>query len=583
MCALAGRRSNVSLFSVSAHLHVHRLARALALALFAGDAAATVHSVGTEAELVQAIDDANANAGADTIDITANIALSAALPTITDALTLEGASGVHYALARDDSGTNACAAGASNAFRLIDATADLTLRDLTLSGGCNFIDAGGAARVSGAQLLVERSTITGNHTVVEGAGFGLGGLGGGIAVQNGSATLTDTTVTGNSTSGAYSGGGGVAVYNGSLTLTGSTVSGNASNGLHSSGGGLYFVGDYPDLIAGPVTISNTVVTSNSASGDSVSGGGLYSLVSTLTITGSAFTANEVAGGASTHGNGGGIHVSNAGDPSFLSSIDRTTIGSNAITSGEGGEGAGLFVEGGSLMLTESSVIDNSVSATLFGFGGGIEVFAAPATVINSTISGNRLEVPGAATAGRGGGIMLYGYYAYETSLSMSNSTIAGNIVEAAYSRGGGVRFQSYGDPGVSTPPSALFESTIIAGNSADDGGAIQIEDSPDVVANHCLIEGTIEINPGIGGMFTPDATTTALLGMDALLQPLAYNGGVTMTQALDPASPAIDQGTNPQAAAFDQRGAPYERALGAATDIGAYELDTDRIFAAGFD
>ena len=64
---------------------------------------------------------------------------------------------------------------------------------------------------------------------------------------------------------------------------------------------------------------------------------------------------------------------------------------------------------------------------------------------------------------------------------------------------------------------------------------------------------------------------------------MANNGGPTPTHALDPTSPAIDKGSNVLTLSFDQRGTPYARVVGAAADIGAFELDTDRIFANGFD
>ncbi|MCA9099922.1 MAG: hypothetical protein KDA63_02165, partial [Planctomycetales bacterium] len=67
---------------------------------------------------------------------------------------------------------------------------------------------------------------------------------------------------------------------------------------------------------------------------------------------------------------------------------------------------------------------------------------------------------------------------------------------------------------------------------------------------------------------------TAEAPIDPLLGPLADNGGPTLTHALLPGSPAVDAG-NPALTpppAFDQRGAPYVRFVGAAIDIGAYEV-----------
>jgi hypothetical protein len=61
---------------------------------------------------------------------------------------------------------------------------------------------------------------------------------------------------------------------------------------------------------------------------------------------------------------------------------------------------------------------------------------------------------------------------------------------------------------------------------------------------------------------------------DPLLEPLANNGGPTLTHALPNNSPAINLGSNPQSLATDQRGVSYSRAIGGTADIGAFELQT---------
>ncbi len=82
--------------------------------------------------------------------------------------------------------------------------------------------------------------------------------GGGI---NNSGTVTNCTVTGNSTTG-YSGGG---IYNSGGMVTNCTVTGNSTTGY--SGGGIY--NNYHG------TVTNCTVTGNSATGTHVSGGGIY--------------------------------------------------------------------------------------------------------------------------------------------------------------------------------------------------------------------------------------------------------------------------------------------------------------------
>ncbi|HEU4665822.1 MAG TPA: choice-of-anchor Q domain-containing protein [Dokdonella sp.] len=73
---------------------------------------------------------------------------------------------------------------------------------------------------------------------------------------------------------------------------------------------------------------------------------------------------------------------------------------------------------------------------------------------------------------------------------------------------------------------------------------------------------------------------------DPLLMPLADNGGPVATHALRPGSPAIDHGDNFLSLTYDARDAGFDRVVGAAADIGAYEVQAaglDVIFADGFD
>jgi hypothetical protein len=101
-------------------------------------------------------------------------------------------------------------------------------------------------------------------------------------------TLTNSTVSGNSTAGNFAKGGGIYARTGAVTLTGSTVSGNQVTGINSEGGGVF-------LDDSVVTIVNSTVTGNSASRV---GGGLgvlaYGLDKKLTIHNSIIAGNTDA-------------------------------------------------------------------------------------------------------------------------------------------------------------------------------------------------------------------------------------------------------------------------------------------------
>jgi hypothetical protein len=559
-------------------LRRHRLSAALAMILLSGVTRAATFDAGSEAELIQAINDANAAAGADVIDVTADITLSAALPMITDALTIEGIGG-QRAITRDNTGSNACSPSATNAFRPLDANAYLALLDLSLQGGCNLADQGGALRIRDAALHVERSLITGNQVFVENPypyQYGLG-IGGGVAVLYGSAVLIDSTVSSNSTHGTLGSGGGIAVYHGDLDLTRSTISGNLTSGAGPFGAGVYAIGDYANGVPGTVTIADSAFTYNRADGDFAYGGGLSAFAEEVTITDSQFLNNQALTGP--HASGAGINIQNPHMPT-VNRIERTVIAYNAVTSGLGGAGAGIHHVGGVFSLVDSAVIHNTIDADAKAVGGGMMIEIAMADVTNSTVSGNEANAPNTPdVGGGGGGISILGEGSDFTLLALFNSTVAANRAPTVTS--GGIRAKS--DSLDSVAPLVLVESTIVAGNEGIDGLdeiGVEPDTASDIVAIHSLIEGNVDAG---GGTFTPDAVTSALMGQDPQLQPLAYNGGSVQTQAVQPTSPAIDQGTNTQALPFDQRGAPWLRIVGVAADIGAYELDTDRIFAGDFD
>jgi hypothetical protein len=68
---------------------------------------------------------------------------------------------------------------------------------------------------------------------------------------------------------------------------------------------------------------------------------------------------------------------------------------------------------------------------------------------------------------------------------------------------------------------------------------------------------------------------------DALVRDL-YRWPPTRTHALLPASPAIDAGNNSLGSPYDQRLGGFPRVVGAAADIGAFEVNPDVIFVNGF-
>jgi hypothetical protein len=152
---------------------------------------------------------------------------------------------------------------------------------------------GGAIYVNGgASATLINSTLSGNkaqggagghsispHGGVQGGNQG-SGEGGGL-FSDGTVTLTNVTLSGNSAVGALGNGGGL-FSDGTLTLTNATVSGNSAG----SGGGL-FNGDH-----GTLTLTNVTVSGNTAQGaGGVANGESRLLSGTVTLTNSIVAGN----------------------------------------------------------------------------------------------------------------------------------------------------------------------------------------------------------------------------------------------------------------------------------------------------
>jgi hypothetical protein len=198
---------------------------------------------------------------------------------------------------------------------------ELHLAGVTVSAGTGQ-DGGGLYNDPGATLVLTDSTVQGNHAS--------GGNGGGI-YNKGTVSLTRTGVVQNDSTFA---GAGISNWGGTLTLTDSTVSGNQTSGQTTGGGIASYTG-------GSVTITGSTVSGNTTW---MAGGGIYT-ESATTIENSTISGNHLSHltGADASG-GGGLYVQLPGTASLI----RVTVASNTIDSGSG---SGLFNNGGFTGLT----------------------------------------------------------------------------------------------------------------------------------------------------------------------------------------------------------------------------------------
>ena len=101
-------------------------------------------------------------------------------------------------------------------------------------------------------------------------------------------TVSQSTLSGNSTTGNYADGGAIYALNGAVTVSQSTLSGNSTAGINARGGAIF-------AVFGAVTVSQSTLTGNQATLSA--GGGIYSIFSPITIQNSIIAGNTDNGTA----------------------------------------------------------------------------------------------------------------------------------------------------------------------------------------------------------------------------------------------------------------------------------------------
>lgn len=308
-----------------------------------------------------------------------------------------------------------------------------------------------------------------------------------------------------------------------VTLTGLTI----RNGETQDGGGGMLIEAGAD-----VAIQRCSINNNRAVFSALPGGGI------ATYSDLRLWQSEIRDNYSDR-LGGGIAV--LGRPARVRVLESMIRDNQAgeVTGGDGGGGIVVSTEFseevpqvGGVWIERSTLTGNRA-----GFGGAIlhNCCRMPISIRNSTISGNQAQMGGAIGNDSGGQITL------------NSSTVTLNI-------GGGI-MEVNRDPRL-----IKLQNTILAGNIGSD----------------CT--GTLSsLGHNLFGRFDQCffmIDSWDRVGWDPKLEPLADNGGATLTHALQPGSPAIDLGQCPPA--VDQRG--ITRGLDgdgdglSDCDIGAYEF-----------
>lgn len=258
------------------------------------------------------------------------------LPVINTSITIQG-NGSKIVRSKNAAG-----------FRLIavSASGDLTLENVTLSGGDGVGRIRGGAIADYGSVTITDSVISGN-TAFEG---------GAVFVENGSLTITNSVITKN----VANYGGGITNYSGVMTMTNSTLSKNKAllyHGNPSFGGGLLST-------TAQDTITGSLITGNSAS----KGGG-------LAVYGATVVSNSTISKNSATDKGGGIY--NGGGHALT--INSGTVSGNKADTGGGVTNRGSFTLNGGTITKNSAVT----------YGGGVDTSGGGVFTNSGVVSGNK--------------------------------------------------------------------------------------------------------------------------------------------------------------------------------------------------
>ena len=365
-------------------------------------------------------------------------------------------------------------------------------------------------------------------------------------------------------------------------------------GLTLTNGNVVAVGNGCGLLNDHAVLTmDSCVVHNNYSTQLANGGGVYNDGSagsaTLTILNSAITTNHA------YSAGGGIYndASNGGSATLTIANSSVSDNNAAFVSDvglSGGEGGGIYNDGGTLIIINSSASGNSaglIDPPPFTYGGGISNYGT-LTITNSTINNNQCGV-------NGGGIYNSGV------VTITNTTVSDNAAVSEYEG------KPYGSGGGISGGTLMFSNSTLSGNYANvsDGGILvaggTITNST-ISGNNGSVSfgGTLEIGNTIlnasagsanitnyGGTLTSHGYNLSSddgggylnapgdqINTDPLLGPLQNNGGPTQTHALLPDSPAVDAGdpifTPPPW--YDQRGPDFYRLRNDRIDIGSFEV-----------
>lgn len=452
---------------------------------------------------------------------------------------------------------------------LTDANAQITLTNSTVSGNTTVAGSGGAFYVTAGSGSC--SSLTVNSTVVSN-NTAPSNSGGALYVTGGcSATIANGSQFKSNSAGGH--GGAVSVNNGSVLIDTNSV---LSNNSGDHGGAI-------DITAGSVTIDGASTISNNNS-SSVGGGVYLPAAGNLTVKGKSIISgnvcNNTGGGISSAGSvlitGASQITGNSCDGGGgISSTGSLTVNGYSVISGNTAAfGGGGIDNGGTLIIDQSTIAGNKASTN----GAGIRNFSGTLTMTASTVSGNQ--------AFRSGG----GVYNYTATAKITNSTISGNQAGTGGYSGGGIQDGDAGSTYINTNLT-LLNDTIYNNSSSSPGANLYSNNINATMSTQSTIfadaNGNGFADPDIAGYVSSQGYNliqnptgvsgfvgTDITNQDPNLYPLGnYRGSPLQTNPPRGGSPVIDVVPVTGANCPPTDEIQLARPVGSQCDIGAVEYN----------
>ena len=235
--------------------------------------------------------------------------------------------------------------------------------------------------------------------------------GGCIYIPNGTLTIDNLSATSNT-----SGGNGGAIHitsaSASATIKNSSFTGNSTPINNGSYGGAIFAGNSATL-----TLTDVVFTSNVSS----NGGAIGLAGASLTINGITASKNEASDNSTTElGNGGAIGVKDGSTGVVIKINAGTTITENTFTDNKASHGGGaIYLKDSEGEFTANQLTFTGNEATSY-YGGGLLLRASSPELL--TVDIGTIVAEGNTAGGNGGALYLYKLTGTLDSLTANNNS-----------------------------------------------------------------------------------------------------------------------------------------------------------------